>query len=149
MSCLARRGGGLTHRRRAQSSVGPEWPAPDPRSILCKCVLPRQPLSLLPIPNTDAATLPHPGFPERRRCPGGGRLSWVVQLPFLRQGSDPATLQAGWSLKSTSEKRDGKLTAVTRHVQKRGVLEGSERHTHPAVSAGPRRQAWPACAERG
>lgn len=51
-------------------------------------------------------------------------------------------------MKSTSERRDGKLTAVTRGVQKRGVLEGSERHT-PRRVCGPRK-AGPArpCGER-
>lgn len=78
-------------------------------------------------------------FPSAAGVPGVGRLSWVIWFPFLRRGSDPATLQVGWSLKSTSEKRDEKLTAMTPGgVQKRGVLEGSERYT-PRCVRGPRK----------
>lgn len=88
-------------------------------------------------------------FPSAAGVPGGGRLSWVIQFPFLRRGSDPATLQVGWSLKSTSEKRDEKLTAMTPVACRSGAFSRAPSATRPTVSVAPERRAWPAGVERG
>lgn len=149
MSCLARCGGFLTHRWRAQPSVGRNGRRPtreaSSASVFCHdnhclCYPSRTP--------TQPPCLPL-SFPSAAGVPGVGRLSWVIWFPFLRRGSDPATLQVGWSLKSTSEKRDEKLTAMTPVVCRSGAFSRAPSATRPAVSAAPGRRARPAGAERG